>query len=145
MTGDEWKSLSEGDLIRHKMASEAYTVMGNYHRYGVLLARNTLAHNPREWDLVATARYTMNEDLALPRLQTKAELIQELRQSFENRRRNASHHAEHGTYKERWAGVVMALDVCLDKLEAIEDEDDREDLTEERIQEAASKGERHEP
>lgn len=59
MKQEEWDSLSEGDVIRHKGASEGYTVMGNYMALGVLLSRSTLAHNPEEWDLIATANYQM--------------------------------------------------------------------------------------
>jgi hypothetical protein len=62
MTEEEFAKLSEGDLVRHVNSSEAYTVMGNYMRFGVVLVRTALAHNPREWDLVAQARYTMQDE-----------------------------------------------------------------------------------
>lgn len=60
MRREEWEKLSEGDIIRHKESSSGFTVGANYQRFGVLLVRTLLAHAPDEWDLVATARYTMN-------------------------------------------------------------------------------------
>jgi hypothetical protein len=122
MNQTEWDNLSEGDLIRHKMASEAYTVMGNYKRGGVVLSRSTLASNPREWDLVASARYTMNEDLPVPALITRTDLIEELRESFSTRLKNAQHHAENSqSFQEFWKGTVSALETSMDKLEALEE------------------------
>lgn len=52
MNETEWRDLRDGDVVRPVGKGESLMVMGNYRGMGVVLARVTLAHNPREWDLI---------------------------------------------------------------------------------------------
>lgn len=130
MHQSEWDSLDVGDIIRHKMASDGMVVQANYRKSGVLITRCQLASNPREWDLISKAERDASvsfEDGSesldeVPEGFTPHTLIEELRDSFTNRMQNAEYHAEHGNFKERWEGTVMALKVCLAKLEVMERE-----------------------
>lgn len=59
--------------------------------------------------------------------QGKRELLGELRESFEERYRRAEHHKDRSeSFAEYWSGNAAALSVSLAKLDAIEEELNRD-------------------
>lgn len=57
MEDEQFESLKEGDVIRHKMGSEGYMVCANYGKSGVVVTRTRLISSPREWDLILKASH----------------------------------------------------------------------------------------
>lgn len=52
MTPEQFAALKKGDIVRHKLASEAMTVKKNCGQHGVLVERWARMTNPDEWLLI---------------------------------------------------------------------------------------------
>lgn len=54
MNEGDFKNLSAGDIVRHKMSSEAAIVHANYGSH-IIAVRTFHLTNPQEWDLIYKA------------------------------------------------------------------------------------------
>ncbi|WP_295042151.1 hypothetical protein [uncultured Paracoccus sp.] len=61
MTPAQFAALKKGDVVRHKLSSQAMTVEENQGEHGCWLIRHSRATNPDEWLLIGDDGYPLPE------------------------------------------------------------------------------------